>query len=202
MAAAIAYGVKVNNDKKVTENVLVFRLGASSFDVSVMKINGKDIKVIATGGNSHLGGRDFDNCLVQNYVAEIERDQRIDIRQNEATLRRLRTACEQAKQRLSTNRFTYVKVDALCNENDFNAVITRGQFEEMCSGLFDSLKKMVDDVLAEAKKRGMTMGMLEISMQYLCLAAQYTFHALSNFCANVSNAKRQLSQTRKLLKGQ
>merc|ERR1711861_42666 len=103
-AAAIAYGL----DKKASgeKNVLIFDLGGGTFDVSLLTIDDGIFEVKATAGDTHLGGEDFDQRLVQHFVAEFKRKHRKDISGNPRALRRLRTACERAKRTLSTSAQT------------------------------------------------------------------------------------------------
>ncbi|KAI9984495.1 hypothetical protein PInf_005853 [Phytophthora infestans] len=105
-AAAIAYGL----DKKGGEhNVLIFDLGGGTFDVSLLTIEDGIFEVKATAGDTHLGGVDFDNCLVEFFVTELKRKHRKDMTSNQRALRRLRTACERAKRTLSTSAQAYIE---------------------------------------------------------------------------------------------
>lgn len=109
-AAAIAYGL----DKKVGKerNVLIFDLGGGTFDVSILSIEDGIFEVKSTSGDTHLGGEDFDNRMVNHFVEEFKRKHKKDISTNKRALRRLRTACERAKRTLSssTQVICYVNV--------------------------------------------------------------------------------------------
>jgi L1 cell adhesion molecule like protein len=126
-AAAIAYGL----DKKGSgeKNVLIFDLGGGTFDVSLLSIDEGVFEVKATAGDTHLGGEDFDNKLVDYCAAEFNRKYRIDIKNNPRALRRLRTQCEKAKRILSSSAQTSVEVDSLAESQDFSMTFTRAKFE-------------------------------------------------------------------------
>ncbi|PHH81141.1 hypothetical protein CDD82_1284 [Ophiocordyceps australis] len=148
-AAAIAYGL----DKKVEgeRNVLIFDLGGGTFDVSLLTIEEGIFEVKSTAGDTHLGGEDFDNRLVNHFVAEFKRKNRKDLSTNNRALRRLRTACERAKRTLSSSAQTSIEIDSLYEGIDFYTSITRARFEELCQDLFRSTIQPVDRVLTDAK---------------------------------------------------
>ncbi|OTF80891.1 Group 28 mite allergen-like protein (Heat shock protein 70), partial [Euroglyphus maynei] len=135
-AAAIAYGL----DKKSggEKNVLIFDLGGGTFDVSILTIDNGIFEVKSTAGDTHLGGEDFDNRLVNHFVQEFKRKFGKDIMSNKRALRRLRTACERAKRTLSSSTQTTIEIDSLHEGTDFYSTITRARFEELCSDLFRS----------------------------------------------------------------
>ncbi|KAF4128803.1 Hsp70 protein [Phytophthora infestans] len=147
-AAAIAYGL----DKKGGErNVLIFDLGGGTFDVSLLSIEEGIFEVKATAGDTHLGGEDFDNRLVEHFVQEFKRKHRKDLTQNQRALRRLRTACERAKRTLSSSAQAYIEIDSLFDGVDFNSTITRARFEDMCGDYFRKTMEPVEKVLRDAK---------------------------------------------------
>jgi heat shock protein 1/8 len=148
-AAAIAYGL----DKKVEgeRNVLIFDLGGGTFDVSLLTIEEGIFEVKSTAGDTHLGGEDFDNRLVNHFVAEFKRKNKKDLSTNARALRRLRTACERAKRTLSSSAQTSIEIDSLYEGVDFYTSITRARFEELCQDLFRSTLQPVDRVLTDAK---------------------------------------------------
>ncbi|KAI1109477.1 heat shock protein 70 family [Nemania sp. NC0429] len=148
-AAAIAYGL----DKKVEgeRNVLIFDLGGGTFDVSLLTIEEGIFEVKSTAGDTHLGGEDFDNRLVNHFVTEFKRKYKKDLSTNARALRRLRTACERAKRTLSSSAQTSIEIDSLFEGIDFYTSITRARFEELCQDLFRSTIQPVDRVLADAK---------------------------------------------------
>merc|ERR1711988_375421 len=148
-AAAIAYGSK---DKTTGErNVLIFDLGGGTFDVSLLTIEEGIFEVKATAGDTHLGGEDFDNRLVQHFVQEFKRKYKKDITDNKRALRRLRTACERAKRTLSSTAQTSVEIDSLYDGCDFYSSITRARFEEMNMDLFRKCMEPVEKVVRDAK---------------------------------------------------
>jgi L1 cell adhesion molecule like protein len=148
-AAAIAYGL----DKKTVgeRNVLIFDLGGGTFDVSLLTIEEGIFEVKATAGDTHLGGEDFDNRLVNHFVQEFKRKHKKDLTTNARALRRLRTACERAKRTLSSSAQTSVEIDSLYEGVDFYTSITRARFEELCQDLFRSTMDPVERVLRDSK---------------------------------------------------
>jgi len=148
-AAAIAYGL----DKKTQgeKNVLIFDLGGGTFDVSLLTIEEGIFEVKATAGDTHLGGEDFDNRLVNHFVQEFKRKHKKDLSTNARALRRLRTACERAKRTLSSSAQTSIEIDSLFEGIDFYTSITRARFEELCQDLFRSTMEPVEKVLRDAK---------------------------------------------------
>ncbi|KAF2358702.1 Heat shock protein 70 family [Trinorchestia longiramus] len=150
-AAAIAYGL----DKKGTgggeKNILIFDLGGGTFDVSILSIDDGIFEVKATAGDTHLGGEDFDNRLVNHFAQEFKRKYKKDITENKRALRRLRTACERAKRTLSSSAQASIEIDSLFEGIDFYTSITRARFEEMCSDLFRGTLDPVEKSLRDAK---------------------------------------------------
>lgn len=148
-AAAIAYGL----DQKSAEEkiVLIFDLGGGTFDVSLLSIQGGVFTVKATAGDTHLGGEDFDNNLLEHFKAEFKRKSKLDISEDPRALRRLRSACERAKRTLSSVTQTTVEVDSLFDGVDFSANITRARFEEINAAAFKSTVDPVEKVLKDAK---------------------------------------------------
>ena len=110
-AAAIAYGLDAQS--KTERNVLIFDLGGGTFDVSLLNITGGVFAVKATAGDTHLGGEDFDNTLLEHFKKEFERKTKLDISDDPRAIRRLRSACERAKRTLSSVAQTTVEVDSL-----------------------------------------------------------------------------------------
>eukprot|EP00276_Gloeochaete_wittrockiana_P001658 CAMPEP_0184671348 /NCGR_PEP_ID=MMETSP0308-20130426/85442_1 /TAXON_ID=38269 /ORGANISM="Gloeochaete witrockiana, Strain SAG 46.84" /LENGTH=657 /DNA_ID=CAMNT_0027118449 /DNA_START=169 /DNA_END=2142 /DNA_ORIENTATION=+ len=148
-AAAIAYGL----DKKAAgeRNILIFDLGGGTFDVSLLTLDGGVFEVKATAGDTHLGGEDFDNRMVNHFAQEFKRKYKKDISQNPRALRRLRTACERAKRTLSSTAQTTIEVDSLFEGIDFNTTLTRAKFEELNMDLFRGCLDPVEKVLRDAK---------------------------------------------------
>jgi len=148
-AAALAYGL----DKKTKgeQNILIFDLGGGTFDVSLLTIDEGIFEVKATAGDTHLGGEDFDNRMVNHFVAEFKRKYKHDISGNQRALRRLRTACERAKRTLSSQAQASIEIDSLYEGIDFYTSITRARFEELCIDLFRSTLDPVEKVLRDSK---------------------------------------------------
>lgn len=149
-AAALAYGLDKN--LKGERNVLIFDLGGGTFDVSILTIDeGSLFEVKATAGDTHLGGEDFDNRLVNHLADEFKRKFRKDIRNNPRALRRLRTAAERAKRTLSSSTEANIEIDALHEGIDFYTKVSRARFEELCADLFRSTLQPVEKALNDAK---------------------------------------------------
>ena len=148
-AAAIAYGL----DKKYKDekNVLIFDLGGGTFDVSLLTLEDGLFEVKATNGNTHLGGEDFDNRLVEYCASEFRRKTSIDIKTNAKALRRVRASCEKAKRALSAATQATVDIDALMDGEDLNVVITRSKFEDLCMDLFKKCMPPLESVLRDSK---------------------------------------------------
>ncbi|CAI0473904.1 unnamed protein product [Linum tenue] len=141
-AAAIAYGLDKKGSRSGEKNVLIFDLGGGTFDVSLLTIEEGIFEVKATAGDTHLGGEDFDNRLVNHFVAEFKRKNKKDISSNARALRRLRTACERA---------TTIEIDSLYEGIDFYSTITRARFEELNMDLFRRCMEPVEKCLRDAK---------------------------------------------------
>jgi len=151
-AAAIAYGLDKKNGKSGGEtNVLIFDLGGGTFDVSILSIEDGIFEVKSTAGDTHLGGEDFDNRLVEHFIKEFQRKHKKDITQNKRAVRRLRTACERAKRTLSASAQASIEIDSLFEGDDFYTSITRARFEELCSDLFRGTLQPVEKALRDAK---------------------------------------------------
>lgn len=150
-AAAIAYGLDKKASSTGEHNVLIFDLGGGTFDVSILTIEEGIFEVKATAGDTHLGGEDFDNRMVNHFVAEFRRKHKKDISGNARALRRLRTACERAKRALSSTSQTTIEIDSLFEGIDFYSTITRARFEELNMDLFMKCMEPVEKCLRDAK---------------------------------------------------
>ncbi|XP_073817579.1 heat shock protein 68-like [Musca autumnalis] len=149
-AAALAYGLDKNF--KGERHVLIFDLGGGTFDVSILTIDeGSLFQVRATAGDTHLGGEDFDNRLVNYLADEFKRKYKKDLRSNPRALRRLRSAAERAKRTLSSSTEATLEVDALYEGVDFYTKVSRARFEELCSDLFRNTLQPVEKALNDAK---------------------------------------------------
>ena len=147
-AAAIAYGLDQKGDEK---NVLIFDLGGGTFDVSLLTIEEGIFEVKATAGDTHLGGEDFDNRMVDYFLQEFKRRHRKDMSENQRALRRLRSACERAKRTLSSSTQAHIEIDSLFEGIDFNSTITRARFEDLCMDYFKKCMDPCEKVLRDSK---------------------------------------------------
>jgi len=150
-AAAIAYGLEKNNKTTSEQNVLIFDLGGGTFDVSILSIEDGLYEVKATAGDTHLGGEDFDNRLVDHFKREFQRKYKRDLTLNKRSMRRLRTACEKAKRTLSSSTQASVEIDSLFEGLDFYSSLTRARFEELCADLFRATLEPVEKALRDAQ---------------------------------------------------
>ena len=146
-AAALAYGL--NNDSTTEKNVLIFDCGGGTHDVSILSIDSGIFEVKATAGDTHLGGEDIDDMVVNHLKDEFKKKFRMDIT-NKKHLRRLRNAAERAKRTLSTATTAAIEVDSL-GDFDFNTILTRAKFEDICSAFFKRAMLPVDQVLRDSK---------------------------------------------------
>jgi L1 cell adhesion molecule like protein len=148
-AAAIAYGLEKVGDAE--KNVLIFDCGGGTFDVSILSIEESIFEVKATAGDTHLGGEDFDTRLVEYFVEEFKRKNKVDITDNKRAMRRLRTASETAKRTLSASSTASIEIDSLYDGIDFATTITRAKFENLCEDLFRKTMAPVEQVLRDSK---------------------------------------------------
>jgi L1 cell adhesion molecule like protein len=148
-AAAIAYGLDKINDEQ--RNILVFDFGGGTHDVSLLTLEDGVFEVRATSGDTHLGGEDIDNRIVDYVVDEFKRKNKVDISNNKKALRRIKTIAERTKRSLSGQTQTLIDIDALYDGIDFNTTLTRAKFESICSDIFQRTLKPVDKVLSDAK---------------------------------------------------
>ncbi|XP_022635888.1 probable mediator of RNA polymerase II transcription subunit 37c [Vigna radiata var. radiata] len=150
-AAAIAYGLDKRNDCVGERNIFVFDFGGGTFDVSILTIKNKVFQVKATAGNTHLGGEDIDNRMINYFVEEMKRKSKVDISGNPRALRRLKSACERAKRALSYAVTTNIEIDGLFEGIDLLSSITRAKFEEINMEVFEECMQTVDRCLKDAK---------------------------------------------------
>lgn len=148
-AAAIAYGLERKSRKE--SNILIFDLGGGTFDVSILTLDEGVFEVKATAGNTHLGGEDFDNKLVQYFMSQFQIKHRHSLENNDRAKARLKAASERAKRTLSASSQASVEVDSLHNGIDFHCIITRARFEELCADDFRKTLVPVEKALADAK---------------------------------------------------
>ena len=151
-AAAIAYGLQKSADTKGRneKTVFVFDLGGGTFDVSLLNISkeGK-ISVKAVGGDTHLGGEDFDMVMVNHCVQEFKKRKMIDVSKNARAMGRLKVACEKAKRDLSSTTQTSIEIESLHQGTDFVMKLSRAKFEELNAGFFKKCIEHVDNCLKD-----------------------------------------------------
>ncbi|KAD6120320.1 hypothetical protein E3N88_11591 [Mikania micrantha] len=150
--AAIAYGLDNKSEIVGKINVLIFDLGGGTFDVSLLTIEeGGVFEVKAVSGDTHLGGEDFDNRMVDHCVSEFKRKWNKDCTRNQRAMGRLRFACEKAKRILSSTTQTSIELDCLQDGIDFSMKFTRAKFEELNMSLFGQCIETLDKCLKDAK---------------------------------------------------
>ncbi|XP_065213347.1 heat shock 70 kDa protein cognate 4-like [Planococcus citri] len=147
-AAAIAYGLEEKNSD--AQNVLIFDLGGGTFDVSILALQNGVFEVKSTAGDTHLGGEDFDNRMINYFVEEIKRKHNKDLTENKRALHRLRVACEGAKRTLSSATVADIEIESLYDSDDFYSSISRARFEELNSDLFKSAMEVVEKAVQDA----------------------------------------------------
>merc|ERR1711985_36951 len=148
-AAAIAYGL----DKKSTgeRNVLIYDMGGGTFDVSLLTIEDGIFEVKATAGDTHLGGEDFDNRIVDFCIQDFKRKNRgKDLTGNQRAIRRLRTQCERAKRTLSSSTQATIEIDSLFDGIDFSCSLSRARFEELCMDYFRNSLGQVEKAMRDS----------------------------------------------------
>jgi L1 cell adhesion molecule like protein len=131
--------------------VLVFDLGGGTFDVSLVNIDKQNFKVKAVSGDTHLGGEDFDNRLVDFCLKLFKDEKDIVVENHPRALRRLRTQCEKAKRILSNAPEVEIECDALAEGEDFSYAMTRAKFEDLIRADLDKIAPCLDSVLTDAK---------------------------------------------------
>lgn len=145
-AAAIAYGL----DKKGEKNILVFDLGGGTFDVSLLTIDDGVFEVLSTNGDTHLGGEDFDQRIMDYAMKLFKRKYSKDLSKDTRALGKLRREAEKAKRALSSQNQVRIEIEALFDGQDFSETLTRARFEELNSDLFKKTLKPVEKVLKDA----------------------------------------------------
>ena len=149
-AAALAYGV----DKEESQKIMVYDLGGGTFDVSILDISDHVIEVLATAGNNHLGGDDFDRCIVDHLVAEFRRQTRLDLSRDPAAVQRLREAAEKAKIELSSLLQTTISLPYIAVGRNgplhLEQTLTRAKFNELTSHLVQSTRGPMDQAINDS----------------------------------------------------
>ncbi len=150
-AAALAYGL----DKKADEKIAVFDLGGGTFDISVLEVSEGMVEVLSTNGDTHLGGDDFDEVLIDHLADKFKAEQGIDLRQQPMALQRLREAAEKAKKELSSAQDTEVNLPFITQHEGepkhLQLTISRSEFERLIDPLVERCRKPVTDALKDAK---------------------------------------------------
>ena len=149
-AAAMAYGL--NTGSKNEKNVLIYDIGGGTFDVSLLNIDDGIFEVIATSGDCHLGGEDFDNRLVNHFIQEFKRKNRKDLSNNPRSVKRLKVACERLKRTLSNSAQGVIELESLYEGIDFYSSMSRARFEEINGDLFRKTLEPVEKVMRDSKK--------------------------------------------------
>ena len=148
-AAAIAYGL----DKKEEKNIIVFDLGGGTFDVSVLSIDNGVFEVLATAGDTHLGGEDFDQRVTDHLVKIFKKQHGVDITSNGRALQKLKSEVERAKRNLSSETQVKIFIDNLIDGIDFEQTLSRAQFEKLNEDLFKNTLKPVEQVMEDSGLR-------------------------------------------------
>merc|ERR1712113_468666 len=150
-AASLAYGL----DKKDNETILVFDLGGGTFDVSILEVGDGVFEVLATSGDTHLGGDDFDEKIVQWLAAEFEKEEGFDLTKDSQALQRLTEAAEKAKVELSTLSQTSINLPFITvtpeGPKHLEKELTRLKFEELCATLIDRCETPIQVSLKDAE---------------------------------------------------
>ncbi|KPP69341.1 78 kDa glucose-regulated protein precursor-like [Scleropages formosus] len=146
-AAAIAYGFGKKEDEK---NILVFDLGGGTFDVSLLTIDNGVFEVVATNGDTHLGGEDFDQRVMEHFVKLYKKKTGKDVRRDNRAVQKLRREVEKAKRTLSAQHQARIEIESFFEGNDFSETLTRAKFEDLNIDLFRSTLKPVQKVLEDA----------------------------------------------------
>ncbi|KAK2858478.1 hypothetical protein FQN49_004696 [Arthroderma sp. PD_2] len=147
-AAAIAYGLDMKGDER---QIIVYDLGGGTFDVSLLSIDNGAFEVLATAGDTHLGGEDFDQRVINHFVKVYNKKNDVDITKNLKTMGKLKREVEKAKRTLSSQKSTRIEIESFHDGKDFSETLTRAKFEELNMDLFKKTMKPVEQVLKDAK---------------------------------------------------
>merc|ERR1719494_1010949 len=146
-AAAIAYGM----DKKEGEkNILVYDLGGGTFDVSLLTIDNGVFEVVATNGDTHLGGEDFDQRVMQHFIKVFNKKNNVKMDGDKRAIQKLRKEVEKAKRALSSTHQARLEIEALFDGKDFSETLTRARFEELNADLFNNTLQPVKQVMEDS----------------------------------------------------
>ena len=149
-AAALAYGV----DKEESQKIMVYDLGGGTFDVSILEISSGVIEVLATAGNNHLGGDDFDQCIVEYLVKEFKKEHRLDLSRDPAAMQRIREAAEKAKIELSSMKETTISLPYIAVGKEgplhLETTLTRAKFNDLTSHLVQATRGPMDQAINDS----------------------------------------------------
>lgn len=147
-AAAIAYGLDKTGDER---QIIVYDLGGGTFDVSLLTIDNGVFEVLATAGDTHLGGEDFDQRIINYLAKQYNKKNDVDINKDLKTMGKLKREVEKAKRTLSSQMSTRIEIESFHQGKDFSETLTRAKFEELNMDLFKKTLKPVEQVLKDAK---------------------------------------------------
>ncbi|KAF2123890.1 heat shock protein 70 [Dothidotthia symphoricarpi CBS 119687] len=150
-AAALAYGLDKTDQKE--RQVLVYDLGGGTFDVSILTIEEGVFEVQSTAGDTHLGGEDFDNRVINYFTKKYNKEKSVDITKDAKTMGKLKREVEKAKRTLSSQKTTKIEIESFFKGEDFSETLTRAKFEELNNDLFKKTLKPVEQVLKDAKMK-------------------------------------------------
>jgi heat shock protein 5 len=150
-AAALAYGL--DKTDKEERQVIVYDLGGGTFDVSILTIDNGVFEVQATAGDTHLGGEDFDNRVIQYFAKKYNKEKSVDITKDAKTMGKLKREVEKAKRTLSSQKTAKIEIESFHAGEDFSETLTRAKFEELNNDLFKKTLKPVEQVLKDAKMK-------------------------------------------------
>ena len=161
-AAALAYGI----DKQKDEKVVVYDFGGGTFDISVLEVGDNTVEVKATGGDTHLGGDDFDQLIMEHLIGEYRKQEGVDVSKDPLALQRLREAAERAKHELSTSMETEVNLPYITSDasspKHFVMKLTRAKIEELTKDLIDKSIKLVEEVVTSPSPKGAGLKLSDI----------------------------------------
>lgn len=149
-SSALMYGLD-KDTSGAEKNVLIFDCGGGTHDISILTVSDGVFEVKSTSGDTHLGGADIDNKLMEHFIQEFKRKNKKDLTESPRALKRLNAACEKLKKQLSSSMTANLEIDSLYDGMDFFTSITRARFEELCGDFFRKALDPVDKALRDAK---------------------------------------------------
>ena len=201
-AAAIAYGL--DKKSKSESRIIVYDLGGGTFDVSLLSIDDGVFEVLATAGDTHLGGEDFDNRVIEYFVKLYKKKTGTDVSTNLRALGKLKREVEKAKRTLSSQQSTRLEIESFEDGNDFSETLTRAKFEELNLDLFRKTMKPVEQVLKDANVKkedidevcmllnGLVLGFLISCIRSYSSAVPLVYPRSSNFSRSSLVAESRL----------